>query len=120
MTLSGWMYMLVSALCAVGANLLLRIGLEKQGDFEASILDYISLLKQPAFITGLLCYAFATLCWIRVLSSEPLNVAYPLLVSITFALVILSASLIFHEAFGLQKLAGIVFILIGITLMAQG
>lgn len=119
MSIAGWIYIFLSAVCAVVANLLLRIGLENKGVFGGSISDYLLLFRQPAFIFGLFFYAIATLSWVRVLSSEPLNIAYPLLVSITFAMVILSASILFNESFGLVKFSGIVFILIGITLMAQ-
>lgn len=119
MSNTGWLYILLSAVCAVVANLLLRIGLDNKGDFGGGVVDYFLLFKQPAFDLGLLFYALATISWIKVLSSEPLNTAYPILVSITFALVTLSATLLFRESFGLLKLSGIILIMIGITLMAQ-
>ncbi len=118
MSTAGWIYILISALCAVAANLLLRVGLDK-GNFSGSLSDFFFLFKQPSFDAGIFFYAFATVAWIKVLSSEPLNLAYPILVSITFALVTLLATLLFHESFGILKLSGIIFILIGITLMAQ-
>ncbi len=118
MSITGWIFILISAVCAVSANLLLRFGLDK-GNFSGNLSDFFFLFKQPSFDAGLLFYALATVAWIKVISSEPLNLAYPILVSITFALVTLSATILFHESFGIFKLSGIIFILIGITLMAQ-
>jgi multidrug transporter EmrE-like cation transporter len=119
MSPAGWIFVIVSAVCAVAANLLLRSGIENQHGFSGSMRDYLALFRQGAFLLGMLCYVFATLSWIKVLSSEPLNVAYPILASITFAMVVAMASFLFGEPVTVMRIIGLVFLIVGITLMAQ-
>ncbi len=119
MTFLGWILILLSSLFAVGANLTLRAGLDRAGGFSGGILQFFLLFKEPLFDIGLVFYALATVLWLRVLSSEPLSIAYPILVSITFILVTVSASLLFNESLNFFKILGIVCILIGILIMGQ-
>ncbi len=119
MTRIGWILILLSSVFAVGANLTLRAGLDRAGGFSGGILQFILLFKEPLFDIGLVFYALATIVWLRVLSSEPLSVAYPILVSITFALVTVSAALIFNESLNFMKFFGMICILVGIFIMGQ-
>jgi multidrug transporter EmrE-like cation transporter len=123
MSSSGWILTLISAGLAVSANLLLRIGVEKAGGIggELSTLftAFLNLLKQPAFNSGILMYAFATLVWVRIISIEPLSVAYPLLVSITFLLVTFGAAVFLKETVTISKVIGLLLIISGILLLSQ-
>lgn len=119
MTRLGWILILLSSVFAVGANLMLRAGLDRAGGFSGGIGQFILLSKEPFFDLGLIFYALATVVWIRVLSSEPLSVAYPILVSITFALVTVTAAVIFNESLNISKIFGMIFILVGIFIMGN-
>lgn len=119
MTKFGWLFIFLSSVFAVGANLMLRAGLDRAGGFSGGILQFILLFKEPLFDFGLIFYGLATIVWLRVLSSEPLSIAYPILVSTTFALVTISAAVIFNESLNLPKVFGMFCILIGILLMGQ-
>ena len=72
------------------------------------------------FAIGFVVYFLAALVWFRVIASEPLSVAYPVLVSITFIMVTAGAVLFFGERFTLRLCIGIALILGGIFVLALG
>jgi multidrug transporter EmrE-like cation transporter len=119
MSKTGWLLVLINALLAVIANLMLRSGVEKAGGLDQGISGFVNLAKQPLFDFGIVLYALATLVWIRVLSVEPLSVAYPVLVSITFLLVTMGAALLFCESLSWHKILGLMVILAGILIVSR-
>jgi len=80
--------------------------------------ELLKLMRQPLLVVGLVLYGLASLVWFRVISTENLNSSYPLLVSITFLFVTLGATVLFREPLGLQKILGLISILVGIVLIA--
>lgn len=105
----GLLLVVLSAVLTVASNLMLRGGVTRAGGFALSpaslISDLLRLARQPLFVSGLALYATAALVWFRVISTENLNSSYPLLVSLTFVLVTLGATLFFHEPVSWQKVA---------------
>ncbi|MCM8738594.1 hypothetical protein M5E06_31250 [Azospirillum sp. A1-3] len=119
MSVTGLYLIGLTAVFTLCANLLMRLGIERGGGFhptsmQAVLLDFATLLIQPLFAIGFVTYFAAALAWFRVVASEPLSVAYPILVSATFILVSVAASLLLGEPFTLRKGVGLVFILGGI------
>lgn len=119
MSKNGWFLVLASAFLAVSANLLLRSGVERAGGLVAGIAGLVNLARQPHFDLGLILYALATLVWIRVLAVEPLSIAYPVLVSITFLLVSLGAAVLFRESLAWPRILGLMVILAGIFIVSR-
>jgi len=124
MTIRGLSFVIISALLTVAANLMLRAGVDKAGGFpvhlQSFFSDIIRLILQPLFDAGVLLYVVASLIWFHVISTEPLSIAYPLLVSMTFIFVTLGAIVIFNEALTFSKFIGILIILIGIIIVSGG
>ena len=58
---------------------------------------------------------FAAIFWMLALTKLPLNKAYPFL-SLSFVTVTLLSSLVLGEHFSILKLAGVVIIVIGVTI----
>ena len=75
---------------------------------RAAILGWIML--------ALTLMGCALLGWLRVLQHLPLSVAYPLL-SLNFVLIALGARFCFGETLEKRHWLGIVFIMLGVTLM---
>lgn len=120
----GWILVFASAACTVAANLLMRAGLDRFGGFPAGIRMILptlfKLALQPMFFSGVLFYGVAAIIWFRVIASEPLTVAYPVLVSTTFLLVSLGAVWWFGEIMSPRKLGGMACMLLGIALISKG
>ncbi len=108
--------------CAVSAafsSLLMRMGVDRAGGFVFSLKALLSLVSQPIFVFGVFLYGVAGICWFRVIATDALSTAYPLLVSLTFAIVSIGAVFFFKEPFGGVKAAGMGLIVAGIWCMSQ-
>jgi drug/metabolite transporter (DMT)-like permease len=118
----GIIMVLVASAMMAFASLMLKQGISNIGGFgEGNIISEIfKLLLQPVFVVGVLLYGGGTLLWMRVISTEPLSVGYPILVSFSFIIVALGAVLFFKETFTLTKLLGMGIILIGVVIASQG
>ena len=121
MNLTGWLLVLLSAGLQVGGTLLLRAGVDRAGGFAETLVGVpqalLRLTVQPAFDIGFVLYCLAALVWFRVLSTQPLSLAYPVLVSLTFVFVSIGAAILFQEPVTARKLIGLVITLIGILVI---
>jgi multidrug transporter EmrE-like cation transporter len=123
MSTTGLMLVLVTAVLTVAANLLLRSGIVAAGGFSFggladTLRALVGLFMEPRFATGFVLYFLAAVVWFRVVATEPLSVAYPLLVSCTFTLVTAGAVIMFGESLTRRQVLGLVVILAGIALIS--
>jgi multidrug transporter EmrE-like cation transporter len=122
MTLQGVLLIVLAAGMTVAGNLMMREGVVRAGGVSLQLstlsVELLKLMRQPLLVVGLVLYGLASLVWFRVISTENLNSSYPLLVSITFLFVTLGATVLFREPLGLQKIVGLISILVGIVLIA--
>lgn len=115
--------MLLGALLTAAANLMLRAGIDRAGGFSPAgvvevVTGFVNLLLQPVFSLGFVIYFLAALIWFRIVDTEPLSIAYPVLVSLTFILVIGGSAMFFQEAVTTRKLLGAAAILVGIAMLS--
>jgi multidrug transporter EmrE-like cation transporter len=121
MSLSGFLLICITAFLTAIANVLLTKGIRVAGGGAASSFEELTkLLLTPSFLTGFLTYFIASIVWFRVLASEPVSIAYPVLVSLTFAAVTLASVLVLGESATLSKMAGLMIIFIGIVIISLG
>jgi multidrug transporter EmrE-like cation transporter len=119
----GFLLVLLAAAMTMGANLMLRAGIDAAGGFAPGgalelVNALVKLFLQPLFAIGFIAYFLATVVWFRVVATEPLSLAYPILVSLTFAMVTGGAVLFFHESLSVQKVIGLATILAGIAIIS--
>ena len=118
--LAGFLLLLLTAVCMAVANVLMKTGIAQAGGFAPNISAALSLLRQPAFVSGFLLTGIAALMWFRILSTQKLSTCYPLFVSLTYSLITIGAFYFLHEKISTQKLVGLVIIIAGITTVARG
>ena len=123
MTQRGLLLVGLSALLTALANLLLRGGVLRFGEFSLSLgslrRQLLALGTEPLFVSGVILYGLAALVWFSVVSFEDLSGSYPVLVGLTFVLVAAGAVVFFQEQMPLQKVAGMLTILAGVVLVAK-
>jgi drug/metabolite transporter (DMT)-like permease len=119
-TLTGFLLLLLTAVCMAVANVLMKNGIAQAGGFTPSVAALLSLLRQPQFVAGFLLSGIAALMWFRVLATQKLSTCYPLFVSLTYLLITAGAFYFLHEKISAQKLLGLAIIIIGITTVARG
>ena len=113
---------LVAVLINAGAQLLLKAGTNRVGEFAYSLDNLVPIgLKvatSPHIVGGIACYVVSVVIWILALSRVPVSVAYPML-SIGYIVNAVAAWLLFGESVTAQKLLGIGFIIVGVWLVAR-
>lgn len=123
MTFRGLLLVGIAALLTALANLLLRGGVLRFGEFSLSpdriTAGLVGLASQPVFMAGVVFYGLAAIVWFSAISVEDLSTSYPVLVGLTFVLVASGAVFFFQEAFSIQKLFGMMLILGGIFVVAR-
>jgi small multidrug resistance pump len=95
-------------LLGVTGQFLLKMGAAAEG--------LVQQLLAPPSIAGLGCYFLSAMLYMLALRQIPLSVAYPS-VSASYVVVALFSMLIFGEALGPMKLAGIALISVGVVLL---
>jgi drug/metabolite transporter (DMT)-like permease len=83
--------------------------------------ELLGLIFQPLVLSGLILYVISTILWLMALSKTTLSFAYPF-TALTFALVMLSARIIFQEPIPMWRYVGITLICLGILVasLAEG
>lgn len=123
MTKQGWLFLLISSFLTVAANLMIRGGIVRAGGFASKLSEFpqaiLRLLSQPIFVIGAVFYGTAALIWFKVIETEQLSIAYPLMVSLTFIFVTVGAIVFYKEPFAWLKVLGCVVILLGILIFSQ-
>jgi multidrug transporter EmrE-like cation transporter len=123
MTSRGLILVATAAVLTAVANLLLRGGIRKYGEFfldSALMKEQIMVLaREPLFVFGVIFYGFAALVWFGALSIEDLSTSYPILVGLTFFLVVFGGIFFFGEQVKTERIVGMGFILVGIFFIGR-
>jgi multidrug transporter EmrE-like cation transporter len=120
LTLAGFTLLLLTALCMAVANLLIKASITAAGGFTPSLSALFRVCRQPAFIVSFVFSSMAAIMWLRVLATQKLSTCYPLFVSLTYLLITLAAFYLLHERISVQKIAGLIMIIAGITAVSRG
>ena len=119
---AGYSLILFGVLLNASAQLLLKAGTNAVGRFEFAAANIVPMATRIAFephiLAGVACYAVSLVVWIMGLSRVEVSVAYPLL-SLGYVINAVGAAVLFGEAVGAMRVAGIVFIIVGVSLIAR-
>jgi drug/metabolite transporter (DMT)-like permease len=104
------------------AQLLLKAGMQRVGHFEFIPGNIVPIALKIAFnpyiFGGLSCYVMSVIVWMMVLSRTDVGVAYPM-GSLGYVLTAMAAWYCFGEVVTVQRLLGIVVIMIGVYLVSR-
>ena len=113
----------LTAITTAVANLLLREGVLKAGGLSLSLdrfwSDALALGAQPLFVIGFILYGLAAVLWFSVLPRVDLSISYPVLVGLTFVLVVFGSMVVFNENLPWAKVLGLALILAGVAIVAR-
>lgn len=122
MTSLTFSLLLAGVLLNAAAQLLLKAGTNRVGEFAFALENLVpvgaKLAFSPFILGGLACYGVSVVIWILALSRVPVSVAYPML-SIGYVVNAVAAWMLFGESLPAQKLVGIGFIIVGVFLVAR-
>lgn len=122
MTKQGLLLITVTAVMTAAGNMMMREGILRAGGFSLNpatlVDDALRLIRQVVFDVGVILYGLASIVWFKLISVENLSTSYPLVVAMTFLLVTYGCSFWFHETISLQKILGMVIVLLGIIVIS--
>jgi multidrug transporter EmrE-like cation transporter len=101
------------------ANILMKVAMRKQGKTTEIIEMVTQSLSNPTLFLGLFSFALALGAYCYVLSKMNLSIAYPLMTSLGFLIVILASWLFLGEAITKVQIIGFVFIIGGVWMVAR-
>jgi len=108
--------LILSVASASAGQVLFKKGVLMTGEItlkDSVVGELLRVIFQPVVFSGLALYVISTVLWLMALSKTTLNFAYPF-TALTFALVMLSARVIFQEPIPTWRYAGILLICLGI------
>lgn len=112
---------LLCAFMITTGQVLWKIAIDRNGGLvnsKLSIIDNISrLLFSPYMIFGLVVYSIATILWMYLLGRYEYSYIYPMM-AITYVIAFLYAMIFFNETIGLEKMVGVILIIIGIIFIS--
>ena len=106
----------------VTGQLSLKHGMNKLGNFSVSLSTlppvFFQAALNPYVLLGLVCYGLGFMVWLVVLAKADVSYAYPL-ISLGYVFTAILARVLFGEAVGLTRMAGIVITCLGVFLIAR-
>ncbi len=105
------------------ANLMMKFGIER---FKAAGVNLaegvwpmlVSLLTNWVLMLGLACFATNVILYTYALKGLPISVAYPIMVTVGFAIIVVVAGMYLNEHPTPKQWVGVTLILIGVWLVA--
>ncbi|WP_433744920.1 EamA family transporter [Falsibacillus pallidus] len=111
--LQNFLLILVSVFLSAGGQIVLKLGANHPSTRDG-ILGFFTLYN----ILGLGLYGLSAVMWMLVLRKVELSYAYPM-VSLGYVLVVIASYYIFGESINTLRVAGLVFIMIGIVFISR-
>lgn len=118
-TLWGVLLLTLAVLGNTGASLVLKWASLPQYQVDVTS-SSLPPMRAVGLAAALICYALAFVSYFLALRTFPVSVAYPLITSISVALITVAANHFFNEPITLQTLFGTMFILVGIVILMGG
>ena len=121
---SYFVALIVALVLNASANLLMKFGM-KRIDAAGGVLRHglasglWSVLTSPLLICGMICFALNLGAYMFALQKLPISVAYPIMVSAGFAIIVLVAGLFLAERLDPVQWIGVGAILGGVWLVAS-
>lgn len=121
-SIQGIILVVIAGTLMSAASLMLKQSIGAIGGFgEGNIIrEIFALLLQPIFVLGVILYGSGTLLWMRVISTEPISIGYPILMGVAFLAITIGAAVFFKEAMSIPKILGMMIILVGVIVASQG
>jgi multidrug transporter EmrE-like cation transporter len=108
--------LVVAILFSTTGELLLKIGIDRVGEFALAPGPMLRAVTNPIVILGFSLFGVGALFWLWVISRAPLSWAYPML-ALGYMLVVIESRLILGESVPAQRWVGALVIVLGVIVM---
>lgn len=116
-------FIFLTILLSVYGQLIIKWQVTSAGVMPEEMIEKLisvsKLLMNPWILSGFAAGVLAAMSWMIAISKLQLSYAYPF-VSLTFVLILIFSSLLFSEPITWPKIFGLIFIVIGVSISANG
>ncbi len=112
---------LVFALLAnAAANIMIKAGMNGRPLDPGRPGELLTAIVTNKLVAGgVILFALNVVCYAYVLSRVPLSLAYPIMTSVGFLIVVGASALLFGESLGALQIGGMVLIIVGVAMVAS-
>ena len=117
----GYLYIFLTIILTAYGQVILKWRLNQLGGLPEGFDKWIFLIKSifdPFIFSSFFAAFLASLTWMAALSKFQLSYAYPFM-SLSFLFVLLLSFIFLNEALTLQKVLGIVLVIIGLVIASR-
>ena len=100
------------------ANILLKVGAEKTKESDNIFELLFGMATNPITILAVFCFAAGMAAYNYVLMKSNLSVAYPIMTSVGYIIVLLASWLFLKETLTILQISGILLIVAGVWMVA--
>jgi len=100
------------------ANILMKVGAEKTKETSGIVELVLSMITNPVTILAVFCFAAALGAYNYVLMKTNLSIAYPIMTSVGYVIVLLASWLFLKETLTILQLTGMLLIITGVWMVA--
>jgi len=119
-----YLYIVGTVLFTVYGQLILKWRIGKYGElpdgFFEKIIFLLKVMFDPFVFSGLVAAFIAALFWMAAMTKFDVSYAYPFITAGLTLLTVVLAILLFGESFTLPKMVGVLFIIVGVSIMGFG
>lgn len=112
-----YLILIGTILLNAAANILIKAGMRQSPENNFSLWNAV---LNPGVIAGAICFGLSFLLYCYILSKMHLSIAYPIITSACFLLVVFFSYLLFKEKLLLIQIIGFLLIIVGIWFVAKG
>jgi len=109
---------IVQCLLLSGGQVFLKLAMGSIGKFQFTWDFFRGVLTNWYLLASGVCMTAATILWLYILKHFEFSMAYPI-TSISYIFGMLAAMFIFHETIPMTRWLGVVFIMVGVMLIAK-
>ncbi len=114
---------IILLVCAImfnaSANILMKLGAKQMGTVGFGIDSFKLFITNPFIWTGLFSFGLALMFYTYVLTKMNLSIAYPLMTSLGFLIVVTFSIFYLHETVHWIQIVGMFVVIFGLYLVVQ-
>jgi len=101
------------------ANILMKAGAVRPGNAHRLSDVLLNMVSNPIILAGVACFGLGLAAYNYVLIKTDLSVAYPIMTSVGYVIVVLASWLFFKESLTTLQVVGIIAIAVGVWMVSR-
>jgi multidrug transporter EmrE-like cation transporter len=115
----SYLILILAILLNAVANILMKIGMLKGQQVTSAAGLILGMILNPVLIAGMVCFALGLAAYCYVLTKMNLSIAYPIMTSVGYVIVIIVSWLFLKETITAIQVAGFSMIIAGVWMVAH-